>query len=213
MNLKFFSTSDLALYQKYRELKANIFIKEMQWEGLELTSDCKIAKADEHDNQSVFLGCLTNSGSLIGMIRGTVLANAFPHRELFTSQLEKTQVEYLERNGFTMNGLAVERTMRGYSFEYKGSVYKSIGRALIFFMSQQFYEKGYETCIVTALEGASLKVFKEVGFCTMGDIFLSNKGYKRFVNLYKINPSNHGEALRKFQRTLSETGFAYTNTM
>lgn len=207
MQLHFFSSYNHTLYRQYLALKASTFGQPRHSQELVLPLESQVAEPDEADKHSLFLGCITNDGSMAGMIRGTELCRAFPHREYFSAQLDAAEMRYLEKKGFTMNALGVRKKFRGHDrghdVEHKGVVYRSVSLALISCMSERFFENNYDICVITAIQGISARQCREVGFQQLGCSFAPDCRDRKLINLFKINPSIAGvalyECLRSFQ--------------
>lgn len=162
--------------------------------------DARSLRPEATDKQSQFLNALTNDGSVVGIIRGTALHRAFPNREHFSNQISEADMIYLEREGFTLNCLAVEKHYRGLNLKHKGVTYKSVGQALVSHMLQRFFDEDYKICVVSAFEGASAKICIDVGFQMFGASFVSVNSNRRLMNLFLINPSAKSTVTDEFRR-------------
>lgn len=206
MHLHFFTCNQRTLYRQYLSLKASIFGCAPHSQGVALEPHSQFPEPDEADRSSLFLACIRSDGSMVGIIRATPLWIAFPHRDYFSMQLDEDGMQYLERSGFTMNALGVQKRFRGYDrghvVECRGVTYKSISLALVSCMSQLFFENNYDICVITAIPGISVTLCQEIGFEQLGRSFVFENRDRHLLNLFKMNPYRDGFGRDQFMRSI-----------
>ena len=91
LEFRFFRIDDQFSYRKYREIKTEVFLNELNW-TLPISSDNLVCE-DLFDSMSEFLGCYSPDNELIGVTRATSLGAAFPHKEMFDIVLGEKEMK------------------------------------------------------------------------------------------------------------------------
>ena len=163
--LRRFSRNDKDLYQAYRELKYEVFVAEQGWHSLADESVACVAREDEFDAHGRFWMASTGETAPVGIVRGSLLKEGFPHRELFEHHLRQPHVAVMFASLCTINGLAVRTS-------YRRSIYRAqewgwtgtIGKLLLLAIMRDLEGEGMEAAVATAGGLISARLCESLGF-------------------------------------------------
>jgi hypothetical protein len=160
-----FSRNDRGLYRAYRELKYEVFVEEQGWHSLADDSALMVAREDEFDARGRFWMASTEGMIPVGIVRGTLLKEGFPRRELLEHHLRQPEVAEIVASLCTINGLAVRRSYRRDRYRVQGRGWTgTISRLLMLAVIHDLEMEGMEAAIATAGGLISALLCESLGF-------------------------------------------------
>ncbi len=163
--LRRFSGNDKDLYHAYRELKYEVFVAEQGWHSLADRSAPRVASEDEFDVCGRFWMASTQEMVPVGIVRGSLLKEGFPRRELLEHHLHQPEVAAMLTSLCTINALAVRASYRRSHHRVKQWGWTGpIGKLLLLAIIRDLEAEGMEAAIATAGGPISARLCESLGF-------------------------------------------------
>jgi hypothetical protein len=148
----------------YRKLKYEVFTRELGW-AVGGTPESPVAAPNEFDLDASYSFLCSEGNETFGTVRGTSLADAFPHAELFARHTRHKELAEAISSLCTLNALAVLPAFRRkrYHLLERGWV-ESAGRLLVFSQLEMQRAKRIGGAILTAAGTGAVRFFEGFGF-------------------------------------------------
>ncbi|MFO0904045.1 MAG: hypothetical protein U0939_13660 [Pirellulales bacterium] len=159
---RFTRHGDPDAFQRFLQLKYEVFVDEQAWP---LPGDPvqRIAAEDPQDAKSCFILASDEFGAA-GVVRGTMLNQAFPRRELLEHHLDRGRIHIRFDELATINSIAVRHALRGKLCDISGqSTPTTIAKALMCELAVWCREQGALALVFTAIRGVSAVFFEHLG--------------------------------------------------
>jgi hypothetical protein len=166
---RFTASSDPAAFRDYLRIKYDVFVNEKSWvlPADELLCEC-IEETDDRGSSFVLARAELDLRA-IGVLRGTVTASTFPHKELFSHHFASAPLNRLSPDLIaSLNSLAVLPAFRRLPVSVHGlSQPLTTSRALVIDMLDWLRLQGVLLVVASALPIASARLFAGLGFSAM----------------------------------------------
>lgn len=192
-------------YRAYRQLKYQVFVEELGWDGLVDDPGIAMAKEDPFDAAGRFLLAISSDGLPIGVIRAIALPEGFPHRDLFVRHLHHPQFSGMLNRICMLNALAVLPAYRGKKVQAaEGNWEGSVARLLVLGIMRLFEELGMKAAVATA-QGPVVYFFRKLGFLVIDRPSVTHLHPDIFTNVGLVfGTAIHQQALAACRITRSE---------
>ena len=180
VTVSFFDDTSAAGFRDYCGIKHDVFVLEQGWQ-LPLDSDGQIVAPDAFDPHSMFV-LARAGGQAIGIARATMICDAFPHAEFFTSLMERPELRAVRAAVATVNAVAVLPAFRGRAVKIHGRGHTmTAGKALMAELSKRLDDAGAEVSLLTTSPGVAAVFFDHLGYYLIDPPFQS--GGRTLINM------------------------------
>lgn len=150
-------------FRSYLRVKYEVFVEEQGW-PLDADRQQKQTREDAVDPKSCFVLATDDAGREVGTVRGTMLSEAFPHREMLQHHLSRSGIELELSHLGTINALAVRPELRGRRLPIAGRDGPlTIGKAVMCEITDWCREQGALALIFTTMRGVPAIFFEHLG--------------------------------------------------
>lgn len=200
---RFTMDDDRDAFRWYLRLKSEIFLHEQGW-SLAVDPKTNLAASDEADGKSYFVLACDADGSAVGVVRGTLLNDAFPHRDFLEHHLQRGGIQLDMSQLATVNSLAVVRELRGVPREIAGRERPvTTGKALMCDLVDWLRAQGALAVIFTTIKGVPAVFFEHLGSYVMDPLFRVETFSLELVNMALL--TTDPERYAQQRSPLSET--------
>ena len=192
---RFTMNDDAVAFHGYRRLKRDVFIAEQGW-ALAVDPTTNLAAVDEADAKSCFVLAHDASGAAVGVVRGTLLSAAFPHRDFLEHHLQRGGISMALPQMATINALAVRRDLRGVPVAVAGCGRPmTAGKALMVHVVDWLREQGVLAVVLTTIKGVPGVFFEHLGCYVMDPLFRVAPADFDLINmaLLTVDPERYQE--------------------
>lgn len=153
------------VYHAYRQLKHTVFVIEQGWHDLADPQGRAVAIEDPFDGRGRYQLATNEAGEPVGVVRGVLLREGFPHQSLFAHHLKVDAFSRALPMLASINALAVLPAYRRQKYTFRGTNWKgSLGNLLLLSLLDTLASEGAMGAIATAGGEASLRFFSRFGF-------------------------------------------------
>ncbi|MBD1388776.1 GNAT family N-acetyltransferase [Neiella sp. HB171785] len=150
-----------SLLLAYQQAKYQVFYQEYGWHALAVDQAQGIALLDDYDGFSRFFAAVIDD-KVVGFLRGTDTAIAFPHASLFQRQ----QSLLNGCRSVSLNALCVRKPYRGQQYAI-GPKPQKLGSALLHYASNYYRAEQFDWLLSSTNPDLVNKVFLPAGFIVL----------------------------------------------